>query len=55
MREVIRPFNARLREPLKPVIRRIYADGDTAIAFFDSKAPRETANLTSIRTHGSSK
>ena len=28
MREVIRPFNARMRSPLKPVIRRLYADGD---------------------------
>ena len=34
--EVIRPFNARMREPLKPVIRRIYADGDAVIAFFDA-------------------
>ena len=37
MREVIRPFNARMSAPLKPVIRRIYADGDTVIAFFDAK------------------
>ena len=36
MREVIRPFNARMRTPLKPVIRRLYADGDTVIAFFDA-------------------
>ena len=37
MREVIRPFNARMSEPLKPEIRRIYTDGDTVIAFFDAK------------------
>lgn len=37
MREVIQPFNARMSAPLKPVIRRIYADGDTVIAFFDAK------------------
>lgn len=37
MREVIHPFNARLREPLKPAIRRIYTDGDTVIVFFDAR------------------
>ena len=37
MREVIRPFNARMREPLKPSIRRIYGDGDTVIVFFDAR------------------
>ena len=37
MREVIRPFNARMRSHLKPTIRRIYADGDTVIVFFDAK------------------
>jgi ketosteroid isomerase-like protein len=36
MREVIRPFNARMREPLKPRIRNIYADGETVIVFFDA-------------------
>ena len=36
MREVIRPFNARMRAPLKPVIRRLYTDGDTVVAFFDA-------------------
>jgi uncharacterized protein len=35
--EVIRPFNARMREPLKPTVRRLYADGDTVIALFDAK------------------
>jgi ketosteroid isomerase-like protein len=37
MREVIRPFNARMREHLKPTIRHIYADGDTVIVLFDAK------------------
>jgi ketosteroid isomerase-like protein len=36
MRDVIRPFNARMREPLKPTIRRIYTDADTVIVFFDA-------------------
>jgi uncharacterized protein len=34
--EVIRPFNARMRERLKPTIRRLYAEGDTVIIFFDA-------------------
>jgi ketosteroid isomerase-like protein len=34
--EVIRPFNARMREPLKPTIRRMYADGDAVIILFDA-------------------
>jgi ketosteroid isomerase-like protein len=37
IREVIRPFNARMSVPLKPAIRHIYSDGDTVIAFFDAK------------------
>lgn len=37
MREVIRPFNARMREPLKPVIRRMYTSGDTVIVLFDAR------------------
>jgi ketosteroid isomerase-like protein len=37
MRDVIRPFNARMCEPLKPTVRRIYADGNTVIVFFDAK------------------
>ncbi|HZH11168.1 MAG TPA: nuclear transport factor 2 family protein [Microvirga sp.] len=34
--EVIRPFNARMSVGLKPAIRRMYADGDTVIVFFDA-------------------
>jgi uncharacterized protein len=34
--EVIRPFNARMKEPLKPVIRGLYADGDMVIVLFDA-------------------
>lgn len=37
MREVIRPFNARMRDRLIPSVRRLYADGDTVIAHFDAK------------------
>jgi uncharacterized protein len=36
MREVIRPFNTRMRAPLQPKIRSIYADGETVIVFFDA-------------------
>lgn len=37
MREVIRPFNARMQSPLKPVIRNLYADSDTVVVFFDAR------------------
>jgi uncharacterized protein len=37
LRDVIRPFNARMREPLKPTIRRIVADGAMVVVFFDAK------------------
>ena len=36
LREVIRPFNARMSQGLKPAIRNLYADGDTVIIFFDA-------------------
>jgi uncharacterized protein len=36
MSEVIRPFNARMRDRLRPTIRNLYADGDTVIIFFDA-------------------
>ena len=39
--EVIRPFNARMKSRLIPTIRRLYAEGDTVIAFFDAEG---TAN-----------
>jgi hypothetical protein len=35
--EVIRPFNARMKSRLIPTVRRLYAEGDTVIAFFDAK------------------
>jgi uncharacterized protein len=38
LEEVIQPFNARMRTPLVPSIRGIYADGDTVISFFDASA-----------------
>ena len=37
MAEVIRPFNARMRTPLNPTVRKLYADGNTVIAFFDAE------------------
>ena len=37
MSEVIRPFNARMRAPLKPVIRNLYADRDSIIVHFDAR------------------
>lgn len=36
MSEVIRPFNARMSKPLSPMVRRLYAEGDTVVAFFDA-------------------
>jgi hypothetical protein len=35
--EVIRPFNARMRDRLIPTVHHLYVDGDTVIAFFDAK------------------
>lgn len=34
--QVIRPFNARMSSRLIPTVRRLYADGDTIVAFFDA-------------------
>lgn len=34
---VIRPFNARMSQGLKPTVRDLYADGDTVVAFFDAE------------------
>ena len=36
--EVIHPFNARLRTPLVPTLRDIFADGNTVITLFDAAA-----------------
>lgn len=36
LRDVIRPFNARMSEPLRPAIRNLHTDGDTVIVFFDA-------------------
>jgi ketosteroid isomerase-like protein len=36
LRDVIRPFNARMAEGLKPNIRSLHADGDTVVIFFDA-------------------
>jgi ketosteroid isomerase-like protein len=40
MAEVIRPFNARMREGLKPVVRQISTDGDRVVILFDASAIR---------------
>jgi len=37
MSEVIRPFNARMQTRLIPSVRKLYAEGDTVVAFFDAK------------------
>lgn len=34
--QVILPFNARMSVGLKPTIRKMYADGDTVVVFFDA-------------------
>ena len=36
MSEVIRPFNARMSQGLKPTIRQITADGEKVVIFFDA-------------------
>lgn len=38
MEEVIRPFNARLSEPLKPTVRQLYQDGSSVVVYFDAVA-----------------
>ena len=38
MKEVIRPFNARMSSGLKPRVHGFYADGDTVIVLFDGSA-----------------
>lgn len=35
--EVIRPFNARMKDRLIPSVHRLYAEDDTVIAHFDAK------------------
>jgi uncharacterized protein len=37
MREVIRPFNARMSVGLTPTIRELCADGDIVVIFFDAR------------------
>lgn len=36
MSEVIRPFNARMREGLRPTVRNLYVDGDAVVIFFEA-------------------
>jgi len=35
--EVIRPFNARMRDRLVPSVHRLYTSGDTVIVLFDAR------------------
>lgn len=37
MSQVIRPFNARMSQGLKPTIRQLTTDADKVIIFFDAK------------------
>ena len=43
--EVIRPFNARMRERLKPTIRNLYAEANTVIIFFDASGVARDGQL----------
>lgn len=36
LRQVIGPFNARMREPLRPIVHGIYADRNIVIVLFDA-------------------
>ena len=36
LQQVIRPFNARMKEGIKPSIRALHADGEAVIIFFDA-------------------
>lgn len=38
LHEVIRPFNARMQQPLQPVVREVIADGEQVIVLFDASA-----------------
>src|SRR5690348_555503 len=38
MDQVVTPFNSRLKTPLVPTLRGLYADGDTVIALWDGAA-----------------
>ncbi len=37
MDEVIHPFNASMAKPLRPTVRKLVAEGDTVIVFFDAQ------------------
>ena len=38
MDQVVTPFNSRLQTPLVPIVRGLYADGDTVIVLWDGAA-----------------
>ena len=43
--KVITPFNQRMAKPLVPIIRNVYADGDTVIVFFDAEGTAKDGNV----------
>ena len=49
LREVIRPFNARMKEGIKPSIRGLHADGEAVIIFFDAAGVARDGKV--IRAH----
>jgi ketosteroid isomerase-like protein len=51
LEEVIEPFNARMKTPLVPTVRGIYADGDTVVAFFDASATTRDGAALSQHLH----
>lgn len=44
MSEVIRPFNACMKGPLKPSIREMYGEGDTFIVLVDASGTARDGN-----------
>ena len=38
IRDVITPFNARMRSPLVPTVREVLADAETVVVLFDARA-----------------
>jgi ketosteroid isomerase-like protein len=57
MRDVIAPFNARMRSPLVPTVHQVLADGDTVVVLFDASTvardgkPYENTYAWFLRMH----
>ena len=45
LREVIRPFNARMKVGLKPAVQELYAEGDTVIVLFDAEGTAQDGRI----------